>query len=75
MLTSAEAPTTGESVTLQNETAENATMLISEGIVDQFIHSVYAVGISGIFVWTALILTSFQVSVTCVHIHTVYWQI
>ena len=47
----------GESVALLNKTTENETMPLSH----QFIYSVYAQGTSGVFVWTALILTCFQV--------------
>lgn len=48
-----------ESVALLNGTVENVTM--TERLSHQFIYSVYARGVSGIFVWTALIVTSFQV--------------
>ena len=39
------------------EEAENVTMTLSR----LFIYSVYAQGTSGIFVWTALLVTCFQV--------------
>ena len=62
-----EAPATGQSVALLNGTAEeteNATMPPEvEGLSHQFIYSVYAQGISGVFVWAALILTCVQVRV------------
>lgn len=61
VLGSEEVPTSAETVSLQNGTTENVTM--SEGLAAQFIHSVYAVAISGVFVWSALILTCFQVGV------------
>ena len=50
-----------ESAVFQNETPGNATMPASEGLSHQFIYSVYALIVSGIFVWAALILTSVQV--------------
>ena len=65
VLTSEEAPSSGESVAFQNGTTENATM--AESVAYQFIHSVYALGISGIFVWSALILACFQVHVMYVY--------
>lgn len=39
------------------EVGENITMTLSR----QFIYSVYALGTSGIFVWTALLVTCFQI--------------
>lgn len=54
------------SVVNQNETAENTTME-PEGLSHQFIYSVYARGISGVFVWAALILTCVQVGTFPTH--------
>ena len=48
-----------ESAGVLNGTVENVTM--TERLSHQFIYSIYARGVSGIFVWTALIVTSFQV--------------
>ena len=70
VLRQVDAPATGRSVALLNGTAgetENATMPPEvEGLSHQFIYSVYAQGISGVFVWAALILTCVQVRVRTV---------
>lgn len=66
VLTEGAGERAGESVAL-NETAENTTMPLEESLSHQFIGSVYAQGISGVFVWTALIVTSFQVLDECVY--------
>ena len=61
-----EAEPTRESGVPRNETPANATM---EGLSHQFIYSIYAQGVSGVFVWVALILTCVQVH-THTHTHT-----
>ena len=62
-----EAEPTRESGVPRNETPANATM--EEGLSHQFIYSIYAQGVSGVFVWVALILTCVQV-----HTHTHHYQ-
>ena len=52
-----------ESAVLLNGTPGNVTLpAMSEGLSHQFIYSVYAQIVSGLFVWAALILTCIQVS-------------
>ena len=59
-----DAGETGESAVSRNETLGNATSM--EGLSHQFIYSVYAQAVSGVFVWIALILTCVQVYTTAI---------